>query len=291
MAGDAQYGYNSLLLHGDSTFVDSGPLNKTVTVTNAVISATQSKFGGSSMYFDGTGDYLTLDGSSDFSFGTGDFTIEMWVWLNSASATYTLLDFRTTGANGAFPTLYTASSELVYYFSSAVKINAAHGITSGTWAHVALCRSGSSTKLFVNGSQIGSTLSDSTSLSVGASRPSVGTSGNSLNTSNLTGYIDDLRITKGYARYPSAFSYPTAAFLDYAGQVSGLVRDSTNALCARTVRAYDRSTGALVASTTSNGTTGAYTLNCSTVNEVSVIALDDVAGTTENDLILRTTPA
>jgi len=291
VAGDPYYNSVSLLLHGDSTFVDSGPLSKTVTVTNAVISTTQKMFSSAgSMYFDGAGDYLTLDGSSVFAFGAGDFTAEMFVWLTSAAATYALFDFRPSGVNGAYPLLYVDAGNIVYYANTSALITAAHGISSGSWVHVALCKSGGSTKVFVEGAQKGSTYADSITYLNGANRPVFGVGGYSLGTTPFNGYMDELRITKGVARYPSAFTPPTAAHPNSLPIVSGIVRDSSNALCARTVRAYDRTTGAFVASTTSNGTTGAYTLNCTTLNEVSVICLDDVAGTTENDLVLRTTP-
>ena len=74
-----------VLLHGDGTngstaIVDSSTNNHTVNVNgNAQISTTKSKFGGSSMYFNGSGDYLTIPNNSSFDFGYGDFTIEFWM--------------------------------------------------------------------------------------------------------------------------------------------------------------------------------------------------------------------
>jgi len=82
---DTYYSNVSLLLHcdgsnGSTTFTDNSPSPKTVTANgNASVSTAQSKFGGASAVFDGTGDYLSLDGSSGFAFGTGDFTIEFWL--------------------------------------------------------------------------------------------------------------------------------------------------------------------------------------------------------------------
>ena len=72
--------------------------------------------------------------------------------------------------------------------------------------------------------------------------------------------------------------------------VEGFVSDDTGTPCARVVRAYDRATGALLNSTTSNSVTGAYTLLTPTDAECSVVCLDDADGTIHNDLILRVTP-
>jgi len=293
VAGDPYYNSVSLLLHGDSTFVDTSPTPKTVTAVNAVISSAQSKFGGSSMYFDGTGDYLTTPDSADWDFGTGDFTVEGWFNFSAHTTSIALVSNYLNGSTGWTFQYDGTTSQLRLANGGTALINASWTPTNGTWYHLAVCRSGTDLRLFVDGVQVGSTVTNSTDLTGSTSVLSVGALFAGTWQQFYSGYIDDLRITKGTARYTSGFSgsLPSAAFLDYAGQVSGIVRDSANALCARTVRAYNRSTGALVGSTTSNGTTGAYTLNCATLDEVSVIALDDVAGTTENDLILRTTPA
>ena len=74
------------------------------------------------------------------------------------------------------------------------------------------------------------------------------------------------------------------------GEVSGVIRDDTGALCARTVRIVNRSTGALIASTTSSASTGAYVLPTPTLDEVQRIVLDDSGGTLYNDIIDRVIP-
>ena len=85
---------NSLLLHGDgtngsTTFKDDSINNHTITAYgNAQISTTQSKFGGASMKFDGSGDYLAIADNDDFELGSSDFTLEAWVYLTGYSASY-----------------------------------------------------------------------------------------------------------------------------------------------------------------------------------------------------------
>jgi hypothetical protein len=86
-------------------------------------------------------------------------------------------------------------------------------ISTSQWYHVAVTRSSGSTKLFLNGAQIGSTYTDATVYLNGTNRPMVGGSGYHVTTNVMVGYIDDLRITNGYARYTSNFTPPTSAFI------------------------------------------------------------------------------
>jgi hypothetical protein len=213
-----EYGV-TLLLHcnganGSTTFTDSA-LGKTVTANgNAQISTAQSKWGEASALFDGTGDYLTLDGSSVFAFGTGDFTIEMWVRMVAWSAgVYScLIDFRPAGTNGPYLFLGLSDTNVRTFTDSVSAVDTAHGMSLNTWTHVAVTRAGGSLRTFIAGTQIGSTYADSANYIVGASRPIIGANGTNPAVSNLSGHIDDLRITKGLARYTSAFTPPVAPF-------------------------------------------------------------------------------
>jgi len=207
---DPDFSSVSLLLHGDgangsTTFIDSSSYGHTVTpVGNAQISTTQSKFGGASMYFDGSGDNLTLTNDASFVFGTGDFTVEMWVYHTSENSQEFYYDGRpgSPAVQGAYVTLYKRSSnQLALFVNSANRIVSTTEILQDAWYHIAVCRQGSSTKLFLNGTQEGSTFTDTTNYLNGASRPIIGEVG---------GYIDDLRVTKGVARYTSNFTPPTA---------------------------------------------------------------------------------
>jgi len=192
--------------------IDSTAKNVLETVGNAQIDTGTKKFGTGSLEFDGTGDYILVNGGSNFEFGSGNFTIEAWVYLNSTSGFQIIYDQRTT-ATQAVPTIYLDGTSLRYYVSGADRITAGTALSTGTWYHIAVSRSGTSTKMFLDGTQTGSTYTDSTSYINGANRPALGVDGGNLS-NQLNGYIDDLRITKGVARYTANFTAPTKAFAD-----------------------------------------------------------------------------
>jgi hypothetical protein len=208
----------SLLTCQSNRFVDNSTNNFTITRNGDVRVTPFSPFApyaaysagtnGGSGYFDGTGDYLTAASNAAFGYGSGDFTIEYWCYPTSFGVTNIQLDQRTSGATEIVPTLYTdsASGTLFYFVNGANRIGGSN-LTLNTWQHIAVSRSGTSTRLFVNGTQVGSTYTDNntyaTSLvSIGAYSP-----GASL---FFNGYISSVRIVKGTAVYTSAFTPPTA---------------------------------------------------------------------------------
>jgi hypothetical protein len=203
-----------LLNFTNGGIVDAAMSNDLETVGGASISTTQSKFGGSSMYFDGNGDYLRIRDSQNFVFGTGDFTIEFWVYYNSGlTADVALFDGRPSGTNGVYPLIFSnTTGKLVWYINSAARITGTTTLSTGTWYHVAVARSGTSTKLFLNGTQESSTYTDSNSYLLGTDRPIIAAAGATLGADPLNGYIDDLRVTKGYARYTANFTAPVGPF-------------------------------------------------------------------------------
>jgi len=195
---------------------DATSKNDLETVGNAQISTTQSKFGGSSIYFDGTGDWLASNAATPnlYAFGTGDFTIEFWIRFNSLSPVVIIYDGRPSGTNTTQPTIYASNSGYLVYFTNGANsiLSNAGAVTTNVWYHVALCRYSANTKLFIDGVQTGSTYSDTNNYTNTALRPLIGVDANLGNTNYLNGYIQDLRVTKGIARYTSNFTPPTTAF-------------------------------------------------------------------------------
>ena len=207
----------SLLLHGNgtngsTTITDNSPSPKTVTaVGNAQISTAQSKFGGASIAFDGSGDYLTVLNSSQFDFGVDDFTIEAWCYRTSTATSFEIVSYGNPGADGFF----FGSNTSTISFGTANGIVLASSSTSlalNVWTHIAVTRSSNVTRVFANGIAGATTtnalndLDSTTVFRVGINR--------AVNVF-ATGYIDDLRITKGVARYTSNFTPPTLPFPDF----------------------------------------------------------------------------
>jgi len=214
---DQDYRNVSLLLHGDgangsTTIVDNSPTPKTVTaVGNAQISTAQSKFGGSSIAFDGTGDYLTIPASADFSFGTENFTVEFWYYhlggtdkglFANNSGSGVGVNFL-VGALGSFRIYNGTSGGNVADFSASPALN--------TWQHVAVVRQSGTVTLYVNGAASGTAnwagvnAGNVATFSVGAAYG---------NARFANGYMDEFRVTKNIARYTSNFTPPTAPFPD-----------------------------------------------------------------------------
>jgi len=197
----------SLLLNfTNGGIFDSAMMNNLETVGNAQVSTSVVKYGTGSMAFDGTGDYLVVRAATNnlFAFGTGDFTIEFWLYLN-ATTQQIIWDGR---PGSTTPTIYYFNSALRYYTNAADQI-VGSALNTGQWYHIAICRSGTSTRMFINGTQSGSTYSDSTNYTTSTPIISADANSGSYNL-NLNGYIDDLRITKGAARYIGNFTPPVA---------------------------------------------------------------------------------
>jgi hypothetical protein len=219
---DPDFASVSLLLHGNgtngsTTITDNSPTPKTVTaVSNAQISTTQSKFGGASIAFDGTGDRLEAT-SNDFNLASDNFTWEGWFYINNASENTTRIfvcNYDSYGSNSIFWGKHTAASGRVAVFvansSGSPLISESTLPPSTSWTHYALVRSGNTLTMYRDGLQTASaaltgSVTNQNLLRVGGSLDGLGFT--------LNGYIDDLRITKS-ARYTSNFSVPPAQFPD-----------------------------------------------------------------------------
>jgi len=170
------------------------------------------KYGTGSMYFDGSGDYLVAPYNPNLDLSAGNFTAECWAYPN-ATATQAL--FSITGSTSvAYAQLQVAiKNDNTWYLLISTSSGAwVSTTTSGSylpnnWYHVAAVRNGSTFTLYVNGNSV---LTQSTSSALFAYGGATRVGANASNGDVFNGYIDDLRITKGVARYVTNFTPPVA---------------------------------------------------------------------------------
>jgi hypothetical protein len=216
------------LAHFDDTSGTASPHDDVVrgsnawtqNAANAPLSTSIYKYGNASVNCGTVG--LSNPDSSDWDFGSGDFTIEFWAYwslLNSAAGGgYTTLSFKgTTGGFGPWIILNIGSS--IYFRMSNDGSSWGYNVNGGSlstdiWYHVAITRSGTSCRGFLDGTQIGATGTLSGALVANSAATYIGAYGASGNVS-LTGFVDEFRATKGVARYTSNFTPPTSAFPDF----------------------------------------------------------------------------
>lgn len=168
------------------------------------------------MYFDGTGDALTIPApqKENLRFGTGDFTIEFWAWksANGSAAFDTVISVGSDGNyNGGFAVELSSSRGFCFIYDAAVRISSNFNPNDSTWHHYAVVRNGSTFALYRDGVQ----------LTTATLTPTLGITGNALvgagvssTQSNFNGYLDDLRVTKGFARYTTTFTPQTSQWQD-----------------------------------------------------------------------------
>tara|TARA_R110000824_G_scaffold342952_1_gene529442 strand:+ start:780 stop:2855 length:2076 start_codon:yes stop_codon:yes gene_type:complete len=205
-----------LLTCQSNRFLDNSASGHAITPTDATAVSAFGPFltsavydpavNGASAYFDGTGDYL--DANDGVTFGTGEFTIEFFVYLNKLTQQF-FFDARPDSVNTVYPVISVNSNDTLNYYA-----NSGNRITSSTseilsknaWHHIAVCRSGTSTKMFLDGTQVGSTYSDSTNYA-DSGRMRVGATKNATN--RVEGYMSDVRVVNS-ALYTGNFTPPTA---------------------------------------------------------------------------------
>jgi len=217
---------NTLLLNNMTSagIYDAAMMTNMETVADAKLSTAISKFGGTSMFFDGTGDYISLKNPGyNYTFYAGNWTIESWIYTTSSATAQTIfLQYGNTAdviklyCNG---TTGTVSYQLRGTNQSLISADSASSLLSlNTWTHIAMVRDTSTTiKIYVSGTlALTATIASTTTFTEGGSSlyaeaPVIGAKLNSTS-DYFVGYMDDFRITKGYARYTANFTAPTSAF-------------------------------------------------------------------------------
>ena len=220
VTGDDHWNNVTLLLdgsgtNGSTTITDKSSASTSITASgNAAISTSVQKYGTGSYAFDGTGDYLTINGSSTSIDLSGDFTLETWVYFNTTTGNQKIFDLRLHNVVGTADTLLLDKSGTQFrcYVDGENRTVSSPTASANTWYHVAVSRSGSIVRHFVNGTAYAnyeqSTVKDYT-IDYGAH---IGISKSGQNFQfGLNGYMDDIRFTSGVARYTQNFTPPAGA--------------------------------------------------------------------------------
>ena len=200
---------------------------------NVAISTAQSKYYGSSAYFDGSGDYIDTGDSYDFAFGTGDWSVEFWMYPTSLGTR--LIQSSTNSDN-----LDTGPSGAISYWNGSGNVVSANGVlTTNNWFHIALVRYNGTAKIYVNGNNVATQLT--TPNTTTPRKYWIG----GLNAPIFQGYMNDLRFYKGIAKYTANFTPPERIAEIGVGFKAGQLRYNTDS---NKVELYDGSQWAEVQS-------------------------------------------
>ncbi|CAB4991894.1 unannotated protein [freshwater metagenome] len=177
-----------------------------LTKINNPVSSTDSPYKLGSISFNGSDQWLTVAGNANTSMGTGDFTWECWVKTNGVGADYqAFFDSRANplagGDTTGFYFGFNYKNLKPMYYTNGMQAESSIGVTAGSWTHVALTRSSGTIRIFVNGLVAATRLNDTTNLT--NQRIFIGSGGNGL---KFNGNLSNLSITKGRAKYTSAFT-------------------------------------------------------------------------------------
>lgn len=217
---------------GSSTFTDTSPSPKTVTASGgAVISTTQSKFGGASASFNGTSTHLSIPAHADFGVGTGDFCADAWIFANALADQKTIFgDFLWSyGYQGGWCIRVMASGAVSLAYDGNVSIwetqNSASGVlTTGAWNHIEVSRSSGVQRVFVNGVKV-IEFTNTKDYGSGSRIFRFGTKFLDGVASHLfNGYVDDFVFQKGVAGHSADFTPSLTAFVTDFAQVYAQVR-------------------------------------------------------------------
>lgn len=242
IVGDPYWSNVVLLCHMDgannsTSVLDSGPSPKTISVLgDAKLTTSDFRFSPSSLILDGSGDYLSIASSSDFDLGDS-YTIEFWINPNSIATHFGIIHrgfYTTTNRSWdglAFSARWLCDRKVArFYFyatshSNEQYIDVANCFPVGVWTHCAMVRSGTVGKVYINGVLAGTKTGLSTPSA--SSRPlKIGVWDYNANQEYFNGKLDEIRITKGVARYTTDFTPSNSPFPDLAssGRLNGRLR-------------------------------------------------------------------
>lgn len=166
-----------------------------------------------SVYFDGSGDYLSVASNTALNMSSGDFTLEFWWKPTSLSGFQTPFDKGFTDAGGLL--MQTSSNGKITVYAPSSAFTSSTAITANAWTHIALVRNSGTLKMYQGGTQVGSASNSTDFTNTGTLY--IGTDRSLSSSSQFPGYISNFRLVKGTAVYTSAFTPPTTPLTPIAG--------------------------------------------------------------------------
>jgi len=296
MAGDAYDSYVTTLIaltgaaDGATGYTD--PYGNTITCTNGThISTSVTHHGRPTIALTGAGNgRVLLSPSSALNLSlVSASTVEMWIYPTSISTVALFNSATNTGGMGGFFINVSSTGQLGLYLREYYCVPPGNpgALVANQWNHVAVSFVGFTAYLACNGAIIGSgnVANGATGLSGSDYAAMIGTV---YNDATPSGYLGQFRVTKGVARYTSAYAVPAAAF-DTTANFSGTVLDASGNPAVRTIYIYRRDTGALVGSAISDSS-GAYTFAASYAGEHDLVCQDST-GNLPDLILTRVTPS
>jgi len=215
MALDDSYTVSLLHLDGaDSSTVIVDESGKSwATIGNAQIDTAESKFGGSSLLLDGTGDYIATGNSSDFDFGTGDWSIDCWIQRNGTKSYPGIITFGLAATNQFNIRLGNSTNIVNVAWNNAIKLVCNTAIADLTWTHILVERAGDFILVFVDGVLDGSVSCAGVTFNSSGIGVEIGRGSLGENVYYWKGWIDEVRISKGISRTGSgSITVPTGEY-------------------------------------------------------------------------------
>jgi concanavalin A-like lectin/glucanase superfamily protein len=217
--------FTKVLLHmdgsnGGTSFPDTnaGGSAHTWTASGATTDTSTFQFATASENAVGGSKYITTPDSTDFTLGSGDWTIDFWINVNGGAGTSRFVSSQLgstgTNASGSFAIKVDSSNVMIAsVFTAAVStdVTGTTNMTTGTWRHVAFVRTGNILKLFINGTQEGGNVAYSGTVNDVTANLSVGRAGD-FTSLTFNGYIDEFRLSVGVARWTANFTPPTGPY-------------------------------------------------------------------------------
>ena len=229
---------NTLLLiasnttNGSTTFTDTsvGGSTHSISRSGTVHSTTQKKFGTTSIFNDGATDSLWLAADSDFDFGSGDFTIDAWIYPSGNQQYGTIVGaMASTSQNNGWNFGYSNTQNQFDMWKGGNATwagNDGPAVATGAWTHLAFVKDGSTGNLYVNGTSQKSEPIVSTTWDTNATNVFIGRRYENVDNYYLTAYMDEIRVSD-VARWTADFSVPTEAYVPFYVNATGNYTSTT----------------------------------------------------------------